>query len=576
MDGDTGAALASVEVALYALSAEGVPGLRRSTTDASGAFAFEKIARSSNLAYLVGARYQNIPYPGARVIFQPGETEREVEIQVSGLSDSAAELVPTVAELRLQRTPGGARAVQTLRVENPGTKTFYVEKEARATSTPALRARLPEGATGFEMPLGVVPEGVEQRGPELLWWGPVHPGTQDLSFSYQVHSGDNEQLVTDWQLPSGASQTRLWVPNGGTLESPNFDAAEIPQGAVVGLAAFDGPAAERGKRFDISVKLPAASLIQGGATPTEIRALITADDAALAITETHTLQIPGTQRALGTHEDPLYRIPLPEDVTRLRFGSSGPSLTLLPDAEGGLIVLGEADPGELRVEIAYRLTTKGFPASYERRFEQRVPLLSILLADNGLMLPISDRLHRRRPARTPDGTFMHFEAFEVAADETVELTIDRRPSRIHAPDWLQRSTVALAGGLVVALLVAPLWVGARDEPTRQAEETAAERERLGVLAALRDLEHDHETGKVEEKDYEGIRTELRDRALTLMREARGTRVPAAPAGEAAPAEVAPAVDVAVFCTQCGTALEPSHRFCAQCGTERAETPAEPA
>ena len=34
------------------------------------------------------------------------------------------------------------------------------------------------------MPLGVVPEGLGRNGNELRWYGPVLPGTQDLSWSY--------------------------------------------------------------------------------------------------------------------------------------------------------------------------------------------------------------------------------------------------------------------------------------------------------------------------------------------------------------------------------------------------------
>ena len=306
IDADSREPLADVEIALYALSAEGVPGLRRASSDAEGRFAFEGIARTPNLAYLVGARHEGVPFPGARIVFEAGVREKNVEVEISGLTADRSEIAAGRAELRLQRVADGARAVQTLRIENRGDRTFYVAPDARSGQTPALRARLPEGYSDFQMPLGVVPEGVEQNGRDVAWWGPVHPGAQDLSFSYHVKGDDAEAILHAWQLPDGASALRLWVPSGARLESPGFSPAELPEGSGPGFAMFESGAVPKGRSVPVALSLPPARLAPEATHALEMRAILTVDDAALAVNETHVLQIQGEERVLGTQEQPIH------------------------------------------------------------------------------------------------------------------------------------------------------------------------------------------------------------------------------------------------------------------------------
>ena len=564
-----GTPLPDVEIALYALSAEGVPGLRRGRSDEQGRFAFEGIARSANLAYLVGARYRDVPFPGARVVFAPDETVREVEVRISPLSSERAALAMGAAELRLQRTPTGIRLVQTLRVENPGPATFHVSPAQRAAHEPALRARLPAGAENFQMPLGVIPEGVERRGRELLWWGPVHPGSQELVFSVDLPAGDPERVALDWELPDGAESLRLWIPSGARLETRGLTPAALPPEANPGYAAFDAPRAAPGHSLAVAVQLPAARLVPDAAKAVEVRAVLTVDDAAIEVTETHVLQVEGEDRVLGTHEMPLYRLALPPNLARLRFGTSGTGVTSLPDDRGGLILMGEAEPGELRVEIAYRLPSAGFPARFERTLDRATPLLSVYIADTGNLLTRSDRLHGRRPARTSDLTYLHLEAFQIDAGETVGVEIARQPPRMRLSDSAHRGAVALGGVLVLVLLVGPLWSGRAEGRVEEEPESPARREREAVVAALRDLEHDFETGKVEADEYPKLRQALRSQAIALLRQEREGPAPAGD-GEAEPAAAAEAR----HCMECGTPALAAQRFCGHCGSRLGEPPDE--
>jgi hypothetical protein len=69
--------LDGVTVILYALTRTGLAGVRRGASNADGRFSFEGVSNDPNTPYLIGANYQGILYSGPRVVFPPGETERD-------------------------------------------------------------------------------------------------------------------------------------------------------------------------------------------------------------------------------------------------------------------------------------------------------------------------------------------------------------------------------------------------------------------------------------------------------------------------------------------------------------------
>jgi hypothetical protein len=71
-----------VEVLLDALPANAPPGVRRGTSDADGRFVFAGVDHDPATTYLVGARYEDVSYPGARIQFGAGERDREVEVRI--------------------------------------------------------------------------------------------------------------------------------------------------------------------------------------------------------------------------------------------------------------------------------------------------------------------------------------------------------------------------------------------------------------------------------------------------------------------------------------------------------------
>jgi hypothetical protein len=263
-------------------------------------------------------------------------------------------------------------------------------------------------------------------------------------------------------------------------------------------------------------------------------------------------------------------VPLPPEARDVRFGIRESSATLVPSEDGSLAVLGPLAAGETTLDVSYRLAAAD-PFEMVREFSGHLPLLSIYLADTGRLDLRSDRLHKRRSVRTSDRTYVHLEAFEVAAGERVGLEVARLPRRSRLPQSGSLLAMSVFAAMAIFFLVAPLR-GSRGRDDVEAPEVGGtRRERDSIYAALADLEHDHETGKIDDADYATMRGDLRGRALQLLERERSATAPAEATSGAAPratpsaADDAPGTAADHFCRACGHGVASEDRFCGRCG-----------
>lgn len=570
----TGAPIAGSEVALYALPAEAPPGLRRTTSDASGQFVFEGIDSDPRTTYLVGARHQGVPYPGARVQFTAGENERTVEIRVSDVTNDVAAARLVELRMRIDWLGGRIQIAETLVLENAGERTIVVPPEARSAGRPLTRLELPTGAGSLSGPLGVVPEGLIRDGRKLAWWGPLLPGRHEIEYAYEIASATGTASL-DRALPPGGVQVTVLAPQGG----PELSAPGLQSGDTVSLlgrsyTGWQGEAVEG--LLSLALRLPEARVAPDAVTLAEVRIVGELDEAAWSGREEHVLTVSGTGPVVGSEEQPLWVVPLPPEARDVRFGVRESSATLIPSSDGGLALLGPLAAGETTLDISYRLAASD-PFVLAREFSSHLPLLSIYLADTGRLGLASDRLHNRRSVRTSDRTYLHLEAFEVEAGERIALEVTRLPRRTRLPKSASLLVMGAFATAAIFFLVAPLRGAAQQDDGEPPEAGGARRERDSIYAALVDLEHDHETGKVDDGDYAAMRADLRGRAMELLEiERRATPPPAETRGEDSQADPATkrVATADRFCRACGQGVEPEDRFCARCG--KPLTPEAPA
>lgn len=111
-----------------------------------------------------------------------------------------------------------------------------------------------------------------------------------------------------------------------------------------------------------------------------------------------------------------------------------------------------------------------------------------------------------------------------------------------------------------------------------------------AVRAIKELEFDHQVGKIDAEDYQRLNQRLSRQAITLLQQleqitpasvaldeqleaeiAQRRQAKPAPKAVSAPRSqpVAVAAGAARFCTQCGARLDTSFKFCANCGAPTA-------
>jgi hypothetical protein len=552
------AAAAGVEVVLYALPASGIPGVRRGTTDAHGEFRFEGISNDPSVAYLVGARFGDVPFPGARVSFAKGETDHAVEVRIADATSDPGGIEVTASSLRLERSGVKVGVDESHRLRSASQRVYYVPPARRASTPPGFLATLPEGAGDLAFPLGVKPEGVVVKGREIAFYGPIYPGDQELSFHYTV--SEEAARTIRKPFPSGTRDARVLLPASGMqLEGKALRPAGKSQVEGHDFRSFDAGRLAPGATLAFAVALPPARTDASALSFDESRLFLELDGASLLVREEHHLRVAGDTPVVAPHGSELLQLPLPEDASDLRFASEDTALGLAA-SDDGLVLQGPLPPGESTLELMYRVPLRDGSVTLDRRFEKPLPLLSVFIADSGLRVQ-SERLHRRRPVRTEDRTYLYLEGFDIEPSETVSLHLSPLPPR-SAPGRLGDALfLALTAAAAVGFLTGPLRRRAGGEMAEEEPEPASRRERVSLYAALRDLEQDFETGKVSEEDYRTLRDDLRARAAALLQQER----------EAQPRAAASLRLVeAPHCPACGATPRSGDRFCAACGARLAE------
>lgn len=130
---------------------------------------------------------------------------------------------------------------------------------------------------------------------------------------------------------------------------------------------------------------------------------------------------------------------------------------------------------------------------------------------------------------------------------------------------------ALALLLVVAALIAqPLLGSRRPAVLPESQRDRLERERKQVLRAIREIDFDQRTGKLDADDYSRMRSALEAQGAAVLRALDGLQTTPVPRDidaeiEAAVAALREKPDLARACAKCGGQVSRSDRFCPHCG-----------
>ncbi len=548
-------------VLLYSLASDGSPGVRTVKTDARGTFSFADLSNASGITYLIGASYRGVPY-GKRVVFEPGQTEIALMIEVDDpISDTSLISIGT-SSLRVEWIGANLGVEEIHQIDNPGEDIVYVAAQERAGKEPPFRTTLPTGASSVDTSLSGVAEGYELRDGQLLFWGPIYQGGLELRFRYllPIPREREEDLSLGWQLDSGSTGATLLYPPGGPTVSVE-GAAAGPEVDLddVSLRSVDLGPVQPGDRVDMSVALPTLSSDTSAISIPRVDVWLDTDDTFLQVRIEMQMEIAPGAHLAGSRANPLLRFELPEGAELLGASPEAQDMGLLQIEGGDLSAIGPLSPGTASVAFRYRAPVKNGKPHLDLKFPGAVDILNVLIADTGVVIE-TDRLHRQRPFRQGTRVHLHREAFAIDEGEVIPIGLELIDHGSLSPNAHLFATSAFAA-IGVWFIVSPLVRGQRNRGADY-EQARIRSERDIVYQSIRDLEHDFETAKIEQAQYQVMREELRARGIALLQRERD-------AGRAAsPQPAQPTTDRASanLCATCGDELQTDWLFCANCGT----------
>lgn len=546
-------AVANVKVVLYALPESGTPGLRSTTSDSNGAFQFLNISGSESVNYLVGARYADVPYPGEHFTFQEGDLEHQVNIRIYEITSNRDNLDQVAMNLRFDWLGQEVRVSETYLFKNSEDSTIYISDWQRNESDPILQTLLPDGAYDFSNALGIQPEGIVRSASHIDYYGPIYPGEQSLTFSYRLETQKN-QLLTKIYVPEGVHQVSLLTPTKGPkLTSSLIEETSASTIHGTDFNRFIGPRPRNGL-LPISFELPPTDVGTENISITEISMVLDLDAVALRVRENHVLKVDGDKRIAAPLGDALLNISLPEGAREVRFATTNSGATMEAGAGNLLKLIGPLPPGETTLQLEYKLPVEGDSLTLRKRFNSPTPLLSVFASDDGYLKIDAGRLHRRRPAASLGRNYMHFEAFEVERHEEVKVELSNVSPRFHLPRPAFLVGIGVATMGVIFGITGPLLSKSRRVSGEGPKESPQENELIALQWALSDLDHDLETGKIDENDFYNLKRSLHDHISTISSQ------PSAQYND----EFEPP-----RCTDCNAIVRANDKFCAACGIQLA-------
>ena len=256
---------------------------------------------------------------------------------------------------------------------------------------------------------------------------------------------------------------------------------------------------------------------------------------------------------VGADAPPVARIALAPG-----HGEVEPMFGRLPDGvviqDGVVEIRGPFLPGGegFTLQFAYDVDAADAEFATTIALPDAVDQLGVYVQDFGVDVD-AGALHPARPTREQDVIYQSFLGFELPAGSQLPFRVRALPPAMPLPRGAAALLAAVLAGALLYFVAGPLvfaGLGAQGVATEPPEESPA---KAALAAALFDLEHDFETGKLSPDDRDRLRDDLRREALTALARERGQL-------EAAPVS-APSSQACV----CGRVFGSADRFCASCG-----------
>ncbi len=274
------------------------------------------------------------------------------------------------------------------------------------------------------------------------------------------------------------------------------------------------------------------------------------------------------QNAVIANPDPAVVVTAPDAPPILRIAlvpAHGEVETMfgrLPDGvvirDGVAEIRGPILPGKdgFTLQLAYDLVAPDAELDTSLDLPDAVDELGVYVQDFGIDVD-AGALHPGRPTRENGVIYQSFLGFELPAGSALPFRVTALAPLVPLPPLALALVAALLAGGLLYFVAGPLALPASREAGPTPELPGESPAKAALEAALVDLEHDFETGKLSPDDRDRLRDDLRREAIGALARERGQlEKPLAPASVPDPAPR--------ICA-CGRAALAHDRFCASCG-----------
>jgi hypothetical protein len=314
-----------------------------------------------------------------------------------------------------------------------------------------------------------------------------------------VNTNDTGRAQFDALTP-GVTVKAIAVVDGERIESQEFP---VPaQGGVrLMLVATD--------KTKAPATTPDAPAISGQvAIGNQSRIVIEPGDGAVHVF--YLLDIQNTARAPVNHVTP-FVIDLPGGAANAAIMEGSSPLAVVKGRR--VTVTGPFAPGATFVQIAYAMPPGGGSVDVTQTFPANFEQLTVIVKKVGNTTLSSRSVPNQREMPAEGESYIAATGGSLPAGQPIVLTVSGFPYHSSAP-----RTIAL----LLAVVIAGIGVWAARKPTDDEGARAAERKRLitrreKLFADLLRLEHDHRSGRGDERRY----TERREQLVTALEQVYG-------------------------------------------------------
>jgi hypothetical protein len=246
-------------------------------------------------------------------------------------------------------------------------------------------------------------------------------------------------------------------------------------------------------------------------------------------------------------EAPVFRVGLPVGHGELDRPSGSPAAgqRVVDDT---LEIRGPIYPGEQEIRLVYDVSSADTDLDTRIPFPDPVEIVELYVKDFGIEVDAGP-LHAARATRNGDVIYQSYVGFDLPGDSALPVRVAALPPHGSSPPWARGLLLILVGIGSAVFVARPVVEAPTDDGAAKIDD---EPEKQALFAALEDLEHDFETGKLSTEDRDQLRRDLKREALQAM--AR-TRRPEPAVGE----------NEALRLCRCGNRPRPGDRFCSACG-----------